>query len=274
MVQKITFLTAGHCKQLEKAINPKNGRWKHINIPSSVAVIEHAKEGVLLFDTGYTPRFQELTRHLPEKLYAMVTPVTVREEETAVYQLKSRGIQVADVKNVVLSHFHADHVAGAIDFSAAKFVYSHEEYESFQRKSKLSQLLNAYLPALLPQDLRTRTRGYGAKAPIPRLGAGWSGYDFYGDGSMFVVPLPGHSIGHLGLYLPDVGGTEYLLIGDAAWLRSSITDNVMPIPLARLIFHESKEYKKTLGALHNLRSDIRVVPCHCHDTLTEIQNAL
>ncbi len=272
MVQAISFIKAGYCMQIEKLVNPKSGKWRKIPFPSSVAVIEHKTEGVLLFDTGYTPRMKDITRHFPERLYALVTPITVEKEDTAIYQLNQRGISEKDVKHVVLSHFHADHVAGVLDYPSAKLVFSKKEYREMMSHPSLLQLRHAFLPALLPHGMESRNQAYGIKTPLSALGKDWTGYDYFDDGSLFVVPLPGHSVGHLGLYLPDVKGKEYFLIGDAAWLRSSFLENVVPAAFAQhLVFSDPAEYAKTLGKLHQLRSDIAIVPCHCHETLKGLE---
>lgn len=270
MVQSIRFLEAGHCKQIEKFVNPKSGKWNNIRFPNTVAVIEHSKFGVILFDTGYTLRHYEITKKFPISLYEMIVPVTVRAEDTALYQLKQLGISERDVKTVVLSHFHADHIGGALDFNHAKFVYSRSEYEHCQNLSQLRKLSHLYFPALLPNDLTHKGVPFGKKTPLPRLGSISEGYDLFGDESVFVVPLPGHTLGHIGLYLPDVRGDEYFLIGDAAWSRSSIVENVMPVRLARLlVFDDSGRYQTTLNQLHNLPQNIKIIPCHCHVTLDE-----
>ncbi len=270
MVQKISFIEAGYTRQFEKLVYPTNGKWRMIRFPSSVAVIEHQTQGVILLDTGYTPRFNEITKRFPEKLYSLATPVTVRPEDTAIHQLKARGINVNDVRTVVLSHFHADHVGGALDFTHAKFAYSQAEYEHFEGCSRLGQLSHAYLPALLPTDLRQRKAKPGKKIPLPRLGPWWMGEDLFGDESIFLVPLPGHSIGHMGIYLPNVGGQEFILVGDSVWVQGSIKDNVMPMKMAQFFFSNANDYRDNIQRLHNLPTEINVVPCHCHETLKKL----
>jgi glyoxylase-like metal-dependent hydrolase (beta-lactamase superfamily II) len=270
MVQTIRFLEAGHCKQIERFVNPKTGKWKSIRFPNTVAVIEHAKHGIILFDTGYTPRHYEITKKLPASLYEKFVPVTVTPEDTALYQMKGLGIRESDIRTVVLSHFHADHIGGALDFTSANFVYSRAEYERAQAMSTFQKFRHLYFPALLPTDLAQKAIPYGKKTPLPRLGALSYGYDLLGDESIFVIPLPGHSLGHIGLYLPNVQGEEYLLLGDAAWTRTSVLKNIMPIGLASLIvFENGRTYAETLSKLHVLPKEIKLIPCHCHETLKE-----
>jgi glyoxylase-like metal-dependent hydrolase (beta-lactamase superfamily II) len=273
MIKKIEFIEAGHSFQIERLANTKSGGLKPIRFPATVAIIEHHSQGILLFDTGLTPRLKHLRRHFPERLVSRLLPFSVEPEDTALYQLKKMGIKEKDVSHVVLSHFHSDHIAGVLDFPKSNLVYSKKEYDSLVGISPLSRLRHAFIPELLPADFKSRYRPLGRKITIPTLGKGWSGYDLFLDGSIFVVPLPGHSVGHMGLYLPDVSGKSYFLIGDASYLHSAVACNTMPAPLASmLIFDDSKLYQKTLGRIHDVMDTTIVVPCHCHETLKKLQS--
>jgi glyoxylase-like metal-dependent hydrolase (beta-lactamase superfamily II) len=63
------------------------------------------------------------------------------------------------------------------------------------------------LPAGLEPRLVEPARG----GPSPFGGS----YDVAGDGRLLVVPLPGHTPGHLGLLVGDGGHPTHLLAGDA-----------------------------------------------------------
>ena len=274
MVQSIRFIEAGHCKQIEKFVNPKTGSWKKIRFSNTVAIIDHSEYGVLLFDTGYTPRHYEITKKLPLSLYQKIVPVSVTPKETALYQLKNMGIKETDIRTVVLSHFHADHIAGALDFNHAKFVYSQDEYERCRSYSMFKRLAHLYFPELIPTDLALRAKAYGKKTRLPRLGKFKYGYNLFGDQSVYVVSLPGHSLGHIGLYLPEVQGKEYLLLGDAAWSRASVLENIMPMKFASaLVFENTPLYKDTLANVHDLADDMIKIPCHCHKTFTSLSDS-
>lgn len=271
MVQSISFIEAGYTRQFKFFVDPRSEMGKSIRFPSSVAIIEHKTQGIILLDTGYTPRLKEITKHFPERLYTLITPITVEPEDTALEKLKKKGIAASDVNHIMLTHFHADHIAGVLDFPKSKLIFSREEYTFLKNQSRLGQVKHAFLGALLPDDLLSRCQVLGARTALPALGPAFYGFDYFGDQSFFLVPLPGHSIGHMGVYLPDVKGKSYLMIGDAAWLKSSILGEVMPHALAQaLVFSNKSEYRKTLHALHEVPKTIEIVPCHCHETLTRL----
>lgn len=270
MVRSITFLEAGHTEQLEKFVNPLTGKWRKIRFPSTVAVIEHATAGTILYDTGYSPRFFETTKYFPEKIYAIITPVKIAPEETAYEKIKKLGLNANDISHVVISHFHADHVAGAADFSKAKYAYSQNELNYFKNLSRISQVKSGFIAALLPTDLENRALVTDEfLTPLPELGEGWMGKDLFGDESVFAVPLHGHTLGQIGLYVRDVKGKDYLLVADAAWITPSYEQNILPMRIAQEVFFNRREYKTTLSRIHQTyckhqqNGRLQIVTCHC-----------
>lgn len=270
MVRSLTFLEAGHTEQLEKFVNPISGKWRKIRFPSTVAVVEHSTAGILLFDTGYSPRFHEQTRYFPEKVYAMITPVEITPEETALAKIKKLGLNPNDINHVVLSHFHADHIAGASDFTKAKYIYSKRELDYFKSIPRVMQIKGGFIAGLLPTDLESRAMiADEFPIPLPELGPSWMGKDLLGDESVFAVSLPGHTLGQIGLYIRDVKGKSYLLVADAAWITPSFEENIMPMGIAQIVFFQPTEYRKTLTRIHELyckhkaSGKLEIVTCHC-----------
>lgn len=279
MVRSISFLTAGSTEQLEKFVNPVTGKWRKITFPSTVAVIEHATKGILLFDAGYSPRFFESTKYFPEKIYALITPVKIPPEETAVAKIKKLGLRISDVNHVVLSHFHADHIGGAADFTSANYVYSRRELHYFKNLSRIGQVKSGFIAGLLPGDLEDRSVAADEfSTPLPELGDGWQGKDLFDDESVFAVPLPGHTLGQIGLYVRDAKGKSYLLVADAAWLEASFQQNIPPMGLVQEIFFHKKEYGATLKKIHDLYckhrfgGKLEIVTCHCEATLHRLSS--
>ncbi len=274
MVRSIRFLEAGYSEQFERLVNPQASGLRKIRFPSTVAVIEHATAGVLLFDTGYSPRFLEQTRYFPEKIVSLFTTVHIEPETTAFEKIKKMGLKPNDISHVVLSHFHADHVSGAEDFKKAKYIYSHQELKYFKSLNRLLQVKSGFIAGLLPDDLESRSMPADEfLIPLRELGEGWYGKDLFGDESVFAVPLPGHTLGQIGLYVREVGGKNYLLVADAAWLSASFEQNIVPVRLAQEVFFHREVYGQTLSRIHDLfckyqaDRNFEIVACHCDEAL-------
>ncbi len=270
---QIRFIEAGFTKHFE-AISLKGGSWKTIRFPASVAIIEHPKEGVILFDTGYSPRFYEQTKYFPNKFYALVTPVTIDPEETAVAQLKRLGIGANDVSKIILSHFHADHVAGVSDFPRAKYIFRDSAYESVKLLSNWGGVRDGFLRGLLPTDFCERAvplsdRQFSLLNPCE----GFShGIDLFGDESVVVVDLPGHVDGHIGLVVRDKNDKKYFLVGDACWSDESYKSLRPPHAITKLLFKNWTQYNNTLKKInqsYKADSNLKIMPCHCCNTLNQ-----
>jgi glyoxylase-like metal-dependent hydrolase (beta-lactamase superfamily II) len=280
MVRSITFLEAGHTEQLEKIVNPVSGKWRKIRFPSTVALLEHPKQGYILFDAGYSGKFHEITRKFPERLYAWVTPVSVTPETSAVGRLRTLGIAQEEIRHLALSHFHADHIGGAGDFTRARYLASKREYQGLLGKTAFHQVRHGFLRGLLPDGFEGRTDWVDEfPVPLSDLGPGWTGRDWFGDGSVFLVPLPGHTLGQVGLYVPSVGGKDYLLVADAAWLTASVRQGIEPMGITRILFDNHRTYCETLARIHRLHAQsapggrLRIMTCHCEEALAEEREA-
>ena len=270
---KVTILRAGYCTCPEHLAS-RGGRWRSIRFPAMFALLEHERFGPMLFDTGYSQRFFEETRRLPNRLYRWLTPVTLRDSDLAVEQLASRGIAPRDITRIFISHFHADHISALADFPKASYVYLPLGYERLKGRSGLAAVSQAFMPGLLPADFGSRSRPVEMAQPcaIPPEHAPFSqGYDLLGDGSLVAVELPGHAWGQMGIFARDDQRT-YFFIADAAWMLRSIVANRPPHPLANLLFSEPGAYRDTLSCLHayhQAHAEVAVIPSHCEETLAE-----
>ncbi|MCB0350022.1 MAG: MBL fold metallo-hydrolase [Bdellovibrionales bacterium] len=272
----ISFLKSGHCFHPE-FVSKKGGSFQSVMFPATVALIEHPRYGVLLFDTGYSEHFFTATKKFPEKLYRMVTPVELNQTEILRNQLKERGIGVKDVKNIFLSHFHGDHIGGVKDYPDAQFIYDHASYDSLKNLSNFSALRRAFLPQLLPSNFIERSLPvHSAQMSACAEVEGFlTGYDMFGDQSVVAVYLPGHEIGHMGLIVRANDQKTYLLAADAAYHRDAYLKGCLPHPLARIIIQDYDAYKTTNDKLSHLsvaRPEITIIPCHCMDTFTDIRS--
>ncbi len=268
---KLQILEAGSCVHPEHVVLC-NYRFAPLRFPSLFAVLEHAKEGLCLFDTGYSQHFIEATRAFPERLYAWVTPVDVRPEQTAVSQLARLGYQPSDVRYVFISHFHADHISALADFPRARFRFFPAAYAAIRDLGRLNALRRGVLPALIPADFESRAEPLSDARSVPlpsQCAAFGEGLDVFGDGSCFAVELPGHARGQMGLFVRQHDGRLYFLVADACWTRAGFERAVRPHPVTHLLFDDARRYHATLeslAALHRREPEIVIVPSHCEQT--------
>ncbi|PLS19244.1 MBL fold metallo-hydrolase [Bacillus sp. M6-12] len=263
---EITLLKAGYCTQLER-IAKTNGRMKNIRFPASFLLIKHPTKGVILFDTGYSQHVMEAMKAFPFQIYAKTTPIYLKQGESAKEQLESMGISAEEVKYVILSHFHVDHMGGLLDFPHAKFICSREEYREVKDKKGFSALQSAFIPSLLPKDFAQRSL-YLEEAPIVKTPIIHDiypkAYDLLGDGSILGISLPGHTSHQFGILL-NYKEQPYFFVSDACWLSETYQKLVFPSKVAKLIMKKHRDYYENIQKLHKvytLHPNVRIIPCH------------
>ncbi|AJQ97694.1 MBL fold metallo-hydrolase [Gynuella sunshinyii] len=263
----LQLLHVGHCFHPE-AIITRGGSWKAQQFPAIVGLFKHPRLGHVLFDTGYAKRFLQATRPFPQRFYRWLTPMHLCDKQQLLTQLKDRGIERDDIRHIFVSHFHADHIAGLLDFPNATYICSRSGLQSMRQRTGINALIKGYLRDLMPEDFEQRVRFIEASpeyqlpvnmAPFSRA------YDIFNDGSFLAIELPGHAFGHFGL-LTAIGNDSVFLIGDACWTEQTLITTSRPHPLANLVLSDKYQYYDTidrLAQLYGYNRSIRIIPSHC-----------
>jgi N-acyl homoserine lactone hydrolase len=99
-------------------------------VPIYAWVIEHP-EGLIVVDTGETARVAE-PGYFPwwQPYFKLGVREWVRPEEEIGPQLRALGFAPADVRWVLLTHFHTDHAGGLPHFPTSEILVSRTEYQA------------------------------------------------------------------------------------------------------------------------------------------------
>ncbi len=275
------LMRVGRCRHPEW-VTIRGGRLGPIDFPALAALIVHPTEGPILYDTGYADHFAEATKTFPGKIYRWLTPVSLPEAEQLTAQLRGFGVATAEISRVLISHLHADHVAGLRDLPRARFLALEKDVASHLGPNALrglAALKRGVLPVLLPNDFESRLDLADA-CPTVDLGPAWApfsrGYDLIGDRSLIGIPLPGHSPAQLGVLLRTTDDQQILLAADSCWSARAWREQRLPSFLARPLFADWTDYRNTLAGLRTVAThnpDLAVVPSHCTETF-EVMRSL
>lgn len=269
------LLHGGYCTAPQKMVNPLGSHKKRV-FPALFSLVIHPTAGPILVDTGYANHFFTQTKSFPYRFYRWLTPVTLEPEEDALSQIRKRGLHPSDIQYIVLSHLHADHIAGCMDFPDATFICSRIEYAYVENTSGFKALKRAFLPGLLPEDFTTRVQWIedGSITPVQEQFSPFThAYDLFSDGSLLAVHLPGHSPGQYGLFLQTLSQTIFLA-ADSCWIKASYEQNILPHPLSNALTHSAVDYRMSLEKIHQLslnHPEIQIVPSHCLETWEQFQ---
>ncbi|MFT5742822.1 MAG: glyoxylase-like metal-dependent hydrolase (beta-lactamase superfamily II) [Paracoccaceae bacterium] len=233
-----------------------------LRLPVRWGLFEHPNVGWVMIDTGYMPAaLSAPDRSLGLRIYSAALRAQLHEAGQPEVILARLGLTPADVAMVIVTHFHADHVAGLRSFVNARFVASGAAIAAVQARSYLGNMKRGVFGELVPADFKARMVAIEDLAQAEA--AGLMGGDIFGDGTVLAIPLSGHAEGHFGLLFP--GQPRPFLYGvDAQWLMAAVTQNAPPGYPARLIFDDYAAGLVSVGRLRKFMAqggDLAL----CHD---------
>lgn len=278
MAVKLDLFQAGYCTHKADVVLRDEAK-VDMKFPALFALLKHPSHGYILFDTGYSERFQNETKKFPFNIYAAITPVHFGAGESAGAQLAERGILPSDISYIFISHFHADHISGLRDFPDSQFICSKKGYEAVKNKKGFAALKSAFIPNLLPPDFESRVTFIEDKGLYTNPDADGelkqfqesfdTIYDIWGDGSFLSVDLSGHAEGQFGLFF-KTSNRYCFLIADAVWRSRSYREKVYPKSIAKFIMSSPSEYFKNFDLLHEFYKkspSVFIIPSHCEEVL-------
>ena len=229
---------------------------------------DHPVHGRCLIDTGYGPAILDATRRFPHRLLRWLTPIPKKQSIFEADYPDSIGIEPKSITKIFLSHFHADHIGATREFPNATFFYRRECYETLKSLSSLKQMDHAFVAPLLPDDFADRSEAFSdACFESSDRFAPFRALDYWGDGSLFLIDLPGHAIGHTGYCLNTESG-PILYVVDAFWdQRAWKRGGRLPL-VSRRIHHSYPAFLDTQRGLAELceRESLTPLACHCPET--------
>jgi glyoxylase-like metal-dependent hydrolase (beta-lactamase superfamily II) len=246
-------LDTGHCLASEHHLI-RGGRWRRVACHSIAALLHHPRQGWWLWDAGYAPRMLEATRRMPYRLYRWATPLRLDPSLAVTAQLPRYGLTASDIRRVVVSHFHADHIAGLLDFPQAEWLALKSAHDGVVGRVGFRALARAFIPSLLPDDFHRRA------SLLP---------DFTGpmfeDGSALLVALPGHARGQIGLFVRTQRGPIFFA-ADSCWMSASYRERRPPHFMTNFFVDDAKAVAQTIDHLHTFaldRPEVAIIPSHC-----------
>jgi glyoxylase-like metal-dependent hydrolase (beta-lactamase superfamily II) len=174
-------------------------------------------EGVIVVDTGETARTAE-PGYFPgwHPYYRLAVRFDVTPEQEVGPQLLKLGIRPEDVRVVILTHLHTDHAGGLHHFPRSEILVSDEE---LRLARGFAGRLRGYLPNRWPDWFAPRSIDF---VPEP-FGPFDRSHRVTSDGSVVIVPTPGHTPGHVSVIVMD-GEVCHFLAGDTTYTQKALIE--------------------------------------------------
>lgn len=228
----------------------------HTNLPYpgvTHCLLLEGDDSLTLIDTGFGINdYDSPSRHVD--LFLKVNGILRDVKETAIEQVTNLGFNPKDVRQIVLTHLHLDHVGGVKDFPWAEVHVLETEYETAKKPRKLSWIDRI---GYVQEHLLSKTNW----VLHSMRGDKWFRFDSVrvlekSSYNVLLVPLVGHSRGHCGVAV-EIDDGWLFHCGDA-YVRDSQIDHEEPRdpfpvlirPITRQLFPEN-----TIRRIRELRRE-------------------
>ena len=192
-------------------------------MPVSAYLIEHPK-GLLLFDTGWHREVSpngEYDRIAQVKHmgvgHFLLNQAILPKGEALVEQLAARNIFPEDIDCVIMSHLHTDHASGLKQFAKAKkILVSTPELEDTKKFPirYVSSMWNGI-------NFETFDFTDSGNGPVGKS------FDLFGDGSIELINIPGHTSGLAAMKI-TAENKFVLLFADGGYAEKSWREEIPP----------------------------------------------
>jgi N-acyl homoserine lactone hydrolase len=199
-----------------------------VRVPINYFLIEH-RDGPLLFDTGLDPAIvsdpQYINSPIGRFLMKRIFRLHLSEDDGLNKVLAKEGVSPIDIRRAVISHLHFDHVGGIRHIPQAELLVSEREWAQLSEPHPEREwILKEHIER--PEAKWTPFAFWPSNEPLFEGFAGT--YDVAGDGSMILIPTPGHTTGSTSMLIRRRGWAPILLVADLAYEAALIERNVVP----------------------------------------------
>ena len=227
------------------------GDW--VPLPLQFFLIEH-RDGLVLFDTGIDPAITSEKGYISQAVGRFLLPRIFRFHLTRADRidrvLERSGFAAGDIRTAVISHLHFDHTGGIAQIPQADLLVSEQEWSILSDPHPEREwILREHLE--IPHAKWQQITFTATEDP---LFDGFEGiHDVLGDGSMILLPTPGHTRGSLSMLIRQNGWDPILLVGDLTYEAGLLDQDVVPgvgnAQVLRASFAKVRELAKRLPNL-------------------------
>lgn len=209
-----------HCSML-KASGMTTPKREWLWLPVFTYYIEHPR-GKVLFDTGWNREMspdgvydkKAQIRSLGSRLLYRINQGRIQQGEAVNEQLAQLGVKTSELDYVLLSHLDCDHANGLSGVADAKHILvSKAEMEGARRRDFATRV--RFQPRWWRGVNLQTFEWNGTEGPVGKS------FDLFGDGSMKMINIPGHSEGLCALKITNGEGRFVLLYADGGYATKS-----------------------------------------------------
>ena len=216
--------------------------------------------GDVVIDVGNSSHFREEIAGYPfgQRLFLERVPGSNRVVRSAPAALRAVDVDPGTLRWVILSHAHADHAGGLVDLPGASVLLPRAESAFFESAKGTIDVVPAHAEALRGRSHELRFEA----GPYENFE---SSHDVFGDGSIVVVPLSGHTPGSVGTFVNLSPQTRFFHVGDAVNVLEAVERRVTKSIVMMATDHDRPRADAVvaqLAQLHQHDPSIAFLPAH------------
>ena len=192
-----------------------------LGFTASALLVHHQSGGSILIDAGNSSNFDEEIEPYEgsTKRWLATFPGALQPKQPLDELLADAGVDPASLRAVVPTHAHLDHLGGVLDLPELPVWVTQEEAALIERgrETVTEEVIPAHAEAVVDQLelISFEDQPY----EIFERHA-----DLFGDGSVVVVPMPGHTPGSVGVFVTLTDGRRVFHVGDAVNDRKQVEE--------------------------------------------------
>jgi len=241
-----------------------------VRIPINAFLIEH-RDGIVLFDTGLAPAIKTDPNYISSPigrfLLHRIFRLHIGPEDRLGKKLEELGVCPSDVRKAVISHLHFDHVGGIAEIPRADLLVSEQEWAQLSTPHPEREwILREHIE--IP-DAKWRPIGF-SQTDDPLFAPFGGCHDVMGDGSMILLPTPGHTIGSMSMLVRSTGLPPLLLVGDLTYEADLLFNDRVPGT------GDAKQLRASFAKIRKLKEqlpDLLILPSHDPQAASALQEA-
>lgn len=227
---------------------------------ASSLVVRHP-QGDLLIDAGNSTHFDEEIEPYEggTKRWLATFPGALKPERSLAEELHAVDVDPGGLRWVLPTHAHLDHLGGVVDLPPTPVLLHDAEAAVVEqgRQEVIFDVIPAHAKAVAGHVERIEFRDEPYEIFEQHA-------DLFGDGSVVVVPLPGHTPGSVGVFVRLLDGRRVFHVGDAVNDRKQITQRRGRTAAMRRTDADREAAERTVARLHGLaqQADLVFLPAH------------
>lgn len=260
-VVRVSLIKTGTVNTLEGFVFSGGSYFRTIALVHSAVLVEHPK-GRFLFDTGLGEGIDD--QFAAEMPWWGRLIFGYHKETSVLGQLNAAKVPLPDF--IVMSHAHWDHGSGLPDFPSTpvRMLSAEAEFLSQNHPAAVFKRQFSGLAGRLKLLVLERRK----------LGIYPESLDLFGDGTIQLVPMSGHTPGAIGMIVRLRSGRSLFFVGDTVWSARALAEASPKFWLtSRILDHDRDTTLRAVSQLRNFSREMpNVIVVPAHDA--EVQDAL